>query len=161
MGWNKTEFQIRDDNRAFVVKTPSGMSTVLLSSRTINFEELSIKLNNWNFYFGLQRFKCPQEGEIILPQIQTDFLCYHFVSKQDIFFFSGSSSSVGRKLSLNITTTSLLSLPFDGISFAISHSSWLANTWWTNYFNCAWRTADLSYELPFPFSENKSKKVSL
>ena len=30
----------------FVVKTPSGMSNALLSSRTINLCELSIKLNN-------------------------------------------------------------------------------------------------------------------
>ena len=35
----------------FVVKTPSGMSTALLSHRTINLEELSIKLRNWNLFW--------------------------------------------------------------------------------------------------------------
>ena len=30
-----------------------------------------------------------------------------------------------------------------------------------NYYHRTWSKADLSYDLPFPFSENKSKKVSL
>ena len=55
-GWNKTEFHIRNDNHAFVVKTPCGTSAALLShrsDRTINLEELSLKLRNWNpFWFA-------------------------------------------------------------------------------------------------------------
>ena len=51
MGWNKTEFHITNDNHAFVVKTPPGMSTALLSYRTIHLEELSIKLRNWNLFW--------------------------------------------------------------------------------------------------------------
>ena len=51
MGWNKTEFHITNDNHAFVVKTPPGMSTALLSYRTIHLEGLSIKLRNWNLFW--------------------------------------------------------------------------------------------------------------
>ena len=43
------ESHIRNDNHAFVVKTPSGMSTALLSYRTMHklqIEELYIKLRN-------------------------------------------------------------------------------------------------------------------
>ena len=87
----KLNFQIRNDNHAFVVKTPSGMSIVLLSP--INLEELSIK------FILVCSVQMPAKREIIRPQAETDFLCLHFVSKQDIFFFSGSLSSVGRKLS--------------------------------------------------------------
>ena len=125
MGWNKTEFHTRNDHRAFVVKTPSGMSTALLSYRTINLEELSIKLRNWNlFWFAtFPNKQMPGARRKLIPiQAQTDFLCLHFVSKQDIFFFSRSSFFF---ITISEHTTSL---PCDGISFAISHSSWLANT---------------------------------
>ena len=46
MGWNKTEFHIRNYNHAFIVKTPSGTS-----HSTINLEELSFKLRNWNLFW--------------------------------------------------------------------------------------------------------------
>ena len=102
MGWNKTEFHIRNYNHAFVVKTPSGTSTALLSHSTINLEELSIKLRNWNlFWFAtLPNKQMPRSKKEIIIQAQTHFLCLHFVSKQDIFFFS--RSSIFSSQSLNI-----------------------------------------------------------
>ena len=101
MGWNKTEVHIRNDNHAFVVKTPPGTSTALPSHRTINLEELSIKLRNWNlFWFATLPNKCPGARRELIPlQAQTDFLCLHFVSKQDISF---SRSSIFLSPSLNL-----------------------------------------------------------
>ena len=126
MGWNKTEFHITNDNHAFVVKTPPGMSTALLSYRTIHLEGLSIKLRNWNLSWFAT-----------LPNKQMRR------SKKEIYFYSSTNRfplSTLRFKTRHILLFEILnffmtiskhttSLPCDGISFAISHSSWLANTW--------------------------------
>ena len=125
MGWNKTEFHIRNYNHAFVVKTPSGTSTALLSHSIINLEELSIKLRNWNlFWFAmLPNKQMPRSKKEINSYLSTNrFPLSTLRFKQDIFFFSRSSIFL---IKISEHTTSL---PCDGISFAISHSSWLANT---------------------------------
>ena len=125
MGWNKTEFHIRNYNHAFVVKTPSWASTALPSHSTINLQELSIKLRIWNlFWFAT------------LPNKQMRR------SKKEIYFYSSTNRfplSTLRFKTRHILLFEILnffitisehttSLPCDGISFAISHSSWLANT---------------------------------
>ena len=125
MGWNKTEFHIRNYNHAFVVKTPSGTSTALLSHSTINLEELSIKLRNWNlFWFAtLPNKQMPRSKKEINSYSSTNrfplstlrFKTRHILLFEILNFF----------ITISEHTTSL---PCDGISFAISHSSWLANT---------------------------------
>lgn len=126
MGWNKTEFHIRNYNHAFVVKTPSGTSTALLSHSTINLEELSIKLRNWNlFWFAtLPNKQMPRSKKEINSYSSTNrfplstlrFKTRHILLFEILNFFF---------ITISEHTTSL---PCDGISFAISHSSWLANT---------------------------------
>ena len=157
MGWNKTEFHIRNDDHAFVVITPSGMSTALLRHRTINLEELSIKLRNWNlFWFAtLPNKQMPRSKKGINSSSSTNrfpLSTLRFKTSHILF----------ELLNVFITISEhRTSLPCDGISFAISHSSWLANTWYTNYCHRTWSTEYLSYNWSFPFSENKLKKVSL
>ena len=122
-------FHIRNDNHAFVVKTPSGMSTALLSYRTINLEELSIKLRNWNlFWFAtFPNKQMPRRKRGINSHSSTNrfllsilrFKTRHILLFEILNFFLNTISE--HKLAT--------SLPCDGISFAISLSSWLANTW--------------------------------
>ena len=126
MGWNKTEFHIRNYNHAFVVKTPSGTSTALLSHSTINLEELSIKLRNWNLFWfaALPNKQMPRSKKEINSYSSTNrfplstlrFKTRHILLFEILNFFF---------ITISEHTTSL---PCDGISFAISHSSWLANT---------------------------------
>ena len=123
-GWNKTEFHIRNYNHALVVKTPSGTSTALLGHSTINLEELSIKLRNWNlcWFTTLPNKQMPRSKKEINSYSSTNrfpLSTLRFKTRHVLLF---------EILNFFITISEHTSLPCDDISFAISHSSWLANT---------------------------------
>ena len=111
------ESHIRNDNHAFVVNTPSGMSTALLSYRTINFEELYIKLRNWNLYWFATNARRKKGINSMPLQAQTDFLpTLRFKTTHiplfEILHFSYSTPAHNSALSHNLWTYNILTLSY-------------------------------------------------